>query len=202
MLTTCACQACRTLALRVAQVRPAFQRSASAPAVFTCVVQFQPDDAVHRRFAATVHIQVKVSGIALLIATFQCVTQFYTRIWRNLQSFARFESLRPFAAELQVLLFHVGISRFVRVAKCNRAAAVKVVNVVTQGVIPVHAVIERHLMFQAKELAITACNAIITRFLRTITIETSDTVLQTHRLAFAQVDSFTQCQHVVFGIIT
>ena len=45
-------------------------------------------------------------------------------------------------------------------------------------------------------------DAIITRFLRTITIETSDTVLQTHRLAFAQVDSFTQCQHVVFGIIT
>ena len=57
-------------------------------------------------------------------------------------------------------------------------------------------------MFQAKELAITTCDAIITRFLRTITIETSDTVLQTHRLAFAQVDGFTQCQHVVFGIIT
>ncbi len=30
VLTACACQACRTLALRVAQVRPAFQRSASA----------------------------------------------------------------------------------------------------------------------------------------------------------------------------
>ena len=202
MLTACACQACRTLALRVAQVRPAFQRSASAPAVFTCVIQFQPDDAVHRRFAAAVHAQVKVSGIALLIATFQCVTQFYTRIWRNLQSFARFESLRSFATELQVLLLHVGISRFVRVAKCNRAAAVKVVNVITQCVIPVHAVVEGHLMFQAKELAVATGDAIITRFLRTVAIQTRDTVLQTHGLAFAQVDGFTQCQHVVFGIIT
>ena len=56
-------------------------------------------------------------------------------------------------------------------------------------------------MFQAKELAITACNAIITRFLRTVAIEARDTVLQTHRLAFAQVDGFTQCQHVVLGIV-
>lgn len=33
-------------------------------------------------------------------------------------------------------------------------------------------------MFQAKELAITACNAIITRFLRTVAIEARDTVLR------------------------
>ena len=56
-------------------------------------------------------------------------------------------------------------------------------------------------MFQAKELAVTACNTIIASFLRTVAIETSDTVLQTHGLTFTQVNGFTQCQHVVLGIV-
>lgn len=70
-----------TLTFHIAQIRPTFQRGVRTPAFFPCIVQFQPNDAVHRRFAAAVHAQVKVTRIAFLIATFQCVTQFNPGIW-------------------------------------------------------------------------------------------------------------------------
>ncbi len=57
-------------------------------------------------------------------------------------------------------------------------------------------------MFQAKELAVAAGYSVVACFLRTVTIQTRDTVFQAHGLAFAQVNCFTQRQHVVLGIVT
>lgn len=84
-----------SLAFHIAQVRAAFQRGVRTPAVLTGIVQFQPNNAVHCRFATAVHAQVKVTRIAFLIATLQCVTQFNPGIWRDVQPFTQLKGFRP-----------------------------------------------------------------------------------------------------------
>ena len=148
------------MTFHIAQIRPTFQRGVRTPAFFPCIVQFQPNDAVHRRFAATVHAQVKVTRIAFLIATFQCVTQFNPGIWSDVQPFTQLKGFCSFTTELQVLLFHISIGCFIDVVR-YRAAAVELVYIITQGVIPVHTVVKGHLVFQTEELAVTACHSVI-----------------------------------------
>ncbi len=130
------------------------------------------------------------------------MTQLHSGIWRDFQSGTWFKGFRPFTAELQILLFHIRVRRLTDVAISYRTAAVQLVDIVTQRVIPAHTVVKGHLMLQAKELAVAAGDAVITRFLRTVAVQKGDTVLQAHGLVFAQVEGFTQRQHVVLGIVT
>ena len=149
------------MTFHIAQIRPTFQRGVRTPAFFPCIVQFQPNDAVHRRFAAAVHAQVKVTRIAFLIATFQCVTQFNPGIWSDVQPFTQLKGFCPFTTEFQILLFHISISGFVDVAVSYRATAIEIMHIITQGVIPAHTVVKGHLVFQTEELAVTACHSVI-----------------------------------------
>ena len=89
------------------------------------------------------------------------MTQFHTRIRCHIQTFTQFKGFCPFTTEFQILLFHISISGFIDVAVSYRATAIEIMHIITQGVIPAHTVVKRHLVFQTEELAVTASHTII-----------------------------------------
>ena len=96
---------------------------------------------------------------------------------------------------------YVGVRYFVGIAIRDRAAAVEVVEVITQAVIPGQTFIKRHAVLQTKELAVAAGQAVVARGLRTVTVQTRYTVLQRQILAGGQIQRLAQCEHVVLGIV-
>ncbi|CGW38048.1 Uncharacterised protein [Salmonella enterica subsp. enterica serovar Typhi] len=107
------------------------------------------------------------------------MTEFHPGIRRHFQRIVhQGEGFRPLATELHVLLTRIGIGNFVNIAIGDRTAAVEVVYVITQAVIPRQTFIKRHAVLQTKELAVAAGQAVVARFLRTIAVQTGDTVFQ------------------------
>ena len=75
-------------------------------------------------------------------------------------------------------------------------------HVITQAVVPGQTLIKGHAVFQAEELAVAAGHAVVARFLRTVAVQTRNTVFQRQVLAGGQIQRLAQRQHVVLGVVT
>ncbi|GAR37218.1 hypothetical protein NGUA10_01240 [Salmonella enterica] len=116
------------------------------------------------------------------------MTEFHSGIRRDFQRITHHgESFRPFTAKLKVLLTHVGIGNFVDIAIGDRTAAVEVMHVIAQAVVPRQTFIKRHAVLQTKELTVAAGQAVIACGFRTVAIQTRNTVLQRQILAGGEI---------------
>ena len=75
-------------------------------------------------------------------------------------------------------------------------------HIITQGVIPAHTVVKRHLVFQTEELAVNRLSHHYRLRYLNHYLQTSNPVFQTQVLMFSQRQRFTQRHHVVPCVVT